>query len=599
MSPPLYQRLVDTLMSEFGYDYDATPDIIEEFDLMFDPGNIELVPKGPFNDNQFATGGRVGFSEGSGPDMDRVLELEEQGFSYEEAFEKAMQERLDRGFNQGGRVHMQEGGETKQKTYEELLADLDTAQADLSDGSVSVTQESPGIEALYRQYGPQLSNVLASPIDQEGMEGRFGSLLPGAAGQNQLQQAAIQQQLDQSGYGQAMFGNDGQFTGIRGATGSNPYGNTAAGGQATGVGGYQQYLNQATTAANAAQAAAAAGQNAGQAGINQANTMAGLMGGQALAGQNAGAQQLANAQQQADLMSGAAAAGQGAGDADFAAARGFTGPQGYESFMSPFQQEVIDSTMSDYQQELARQQSQLGLGAGNAFGGSRFGVAQGELGAQGARGMASQLANLRQQGFSQANQLASQAAQQRMGLGQAAQQQAAQNVGLFGQGLQGQQSQAGQMQNQVGQNMGLYGQAGQSALAGSQAAQGQVLNNMNLFNQAGQTQAGLASLQPSLAAQRIGAIGQMGAQQQQQAQGIMDTERAANKQIAYEPYDRMGFFGDQLAKMTQGYGGQQTFSTQQQSQVSPFSSLLSGIGSIAGPALMTANAFGYGQGGQR
>ena len=115
-----------------------------------------------------------------------------------------------------------------------------------------------------------------------------------------------------------------------------------------------------------------------------AQTMADLMGGQSLAGQNAGAQQLANAQQQADLMSQAAAAGQGAGDADFAAARGFTGPQGYESFMSPYQQEVIDSTMADYQQELARQQSQLGLGAGNAFGGSRFGVAQGELGAQGA-----------------------------------------------------------------------------------------------------------------------------------------------------------------------------------------------------------------------
>ena len=57
-------------------------------------------------------GGRVGFSEGSGPDMDRVLELEEQGFSYEEAFEKAMQERLDRGFNQGGRVGLAYGGGT-------------------------------------------------------------------------------------------------------------------------------------------------------------------------------------------------------------------------------------------------------------------------------------------------------------------------------------------------------------------------------------------------------------------------------------------------------------------------------------------------------
>ena len=548
MSPPLYQRLIDTLMNDFGYDYDATPDIIEKFDLMFDPGNIELVPKGPFNDNQFATGGRVG---------------------------------------------MQEGGEAEEEqSYEDILADLDAAQADLSDGSVSITQESPGIEALYRQYGPQISNQLATPIRQragftptaeqaaKGMEG-YGSLLPGAAQQNQLQQQAIQQQLNQAGMGTAQFGNQGQFTGIQG--------------QGTGIAGYQQFLNQAGTDASGASAAALAGQNAGQAGINQANTMAGLMGGQALAGQNAGAQQLANAQQQADLMSGAALAGQGAGDADFAAARGFTGPQGYEDFMSPYQQEVIDSTMSDYQQELSRQQSQLGLGAGNAFGGGRFGVAQGELGAQGARGMASTLAGLRQQGFSQANQLAGQAAQQRMGLGQAAQQQAAQNVGLFGQGLQGQQSQAGQMQNQVGQNMGLYGQAGQAALGGSQAAQQQALQNVNMFGQTGQTQAGLASLQPQLAAQQIAGLGQMGAQQQQQAQGILDTNRAANKQIAYEPYDRMGFFGDQLAKMTQGYGGQQTFSTQQQAQTSPFSQLLSGIGSIAAPAMMTASAFGYGR----
>ena len=488
--------------------------------------------------------------------------------------------------NNGGRVGLSNGGDTD-PTYQEIL---DKIQAGYPEGTEqTIKRNPPQLEALMQAYGPQLAKTLGTTLNPmtggTNVSGQtYGAYAPESAGQNTLQQASINAALKQAGLGTGQFGSDGQFTGMTGGD---------------GIGAYQQFLNQAGIDATGASAAAAAGQNAGQAGINQAQTMAGLMGGQALAGQNAGAQQLANAQQQADLMSGAAAAGQGAGDADFAAARGFTGPQGYESFMSPYQQEVIDSTMMDYQQELARQQSQLGLGAGNAFGGSRFGVAQGELGAQGARGMASQLANLRQQGFQQANQLAGQAYGQRMGLGQAAQQQAAQNVGLFGQGLQGQQSQAGQMQNQVGQNMGLYGQAGQSALAGSQAAQGQVLNNMNLFNQAGQTQAGLASLQPSLAAQRIGAIGQMGAQQQQQAQGILDTDRAANKQIAYEPYDRMGFFGDQLAKMTQGYGGQQTFSTQQQSQVSPFSSLLSGIGSIAGPALMTANAFGYGQGGQR
>ena len=65
-------------------------------------------------------GGRVGLSEGSGPDMDRVLELEEQGFSYEEAFEKAMQERLDRGYNQGGRVGLSEGGEPSMERVLEL-----------------------------------------------------------------------------------------------------------------------------------------------------------------------------------------------------------------------------------------------------------------------------------------------------------------------------------------------------------------------------------------------------------------------------------------------------------------------------------------------
>ena len=528
--------------------------------------------------------------------LDELLEL---GTPLEEAEMQAleaMREALAGPYANGGRVHMQEGGETEQKTYEELLADLDAAQADLSDGSVSITQESPGIEALYRQYGPQVSNQLATPIRQragftptaeqaaKGIEG-YGSLLPGAAGQNQLQQQAIQMQLNQAGLGTAQFdntiGGTGAFTGMQGT--------------GTGIAGYQPYLNQATTAANAAQAAAAAGQNAGQTGINQANTMAGLMGGQALAGQNAGAQQLANAQQQADLMSGAAAAGQGAGDADFAAARGFTGPQGYESFMSPFQQEVIDSTMSDYQQELARQQSQLGLGAGNAFGGSRFGVAQGELGAQGARGMASQLANLRQQGFQQANQLAGQAYGQRMGLGQAAQQQAQQNQALYGQSLGAQQSQAGQMQNQVGQNMGLYGQAGQSALGGSQAAQQQAGQNMALYGQSGQMQSGLASLQPQLAAQNIGLLGQLGGQQQQQEQARLDTTSQANKMVAFEPYDRMGFFGQQVTGLGGGYPGQTTYSQQANSTVSPMMQLFGTGASIAGGIGNLASTFGFGE----
>ena len=487
--------------------------------------------------------------------------------------------------NNGGRVGLSNGGDTD-PTYQQIL---DKIQAGYPEGTEqTIKRNPPQLEALMQAYGPQLAKTLGTTLNPmtggTNVSGQtYDAYAPESAGQNTLQQASINAALKQAGLGTGQFDNStggtGAFTGMTGGD---------------GIGAYQQFLNQAGIDATGASAAAAAGQNVGQAGINQAQTMAGLMGGQALAGQNAGAQQLANAQQQADLMSGAAAAGQGAGDADFAAARGFTGPQGYESFMSPFQQEVIDSTMSDYQQELARQQSQLGLGAGNAFGGSRFGVAQGELGAQGARGMASQLANLRQQGFRQANQLASQAAQQRMGLGQAAQQQAAQNVGLFGQGLQGQQSQAGQMQNQVGQNMGLYGQAGQSALGGSQAAQQQAGQNMALYGQSGQMQSGLASLQPQLAAQNIGLLGQLGGQQQQQEQARLDTTSQANKMVAFEPYDRMGFFGQQVTGLGGGYPGQTTYSQQANSTVSPMMQLFGTGASIAGGIGNLASTFGFG-----
>jgi len=59
----------------------------------------------------FADGGRIGFSEGSDPDMDRVIELEQQGFSYEEAFEIAMKELMNRDYNaNGGRIGLANGG---------------------------------------------------------------------------------------------------------------------------------------------------------------------------------------------------------------------------------------------------------------------------------------------------------------------------------------------------------------------------------------------------------------------------------------------------------------------------------------------------------
>ena len=82
--------------------------------------------------------------------------------------------------------------------------------------------------------------------------------------------------------------------------------------------------------------------------------------------------------------------------------------------MSPYQQQVIDATMSQLDRDLQQQQAQLGASAGSAFGGGRFGVAQGELAAQGALNKALTTAQLQQQGFGLANQLAAQAAQQQL-----------------------------------------------------------------------------------------------------------------------------------------------------------------------------------------
>ncbi len=76
------------------------------------------------------------------------------------------------------------------------------------------------------------------------------------------------------------------------------------------------------------------------------------------------------------------------------------------SYMSPYQQQVIDATMADYDAQAAK--SRLGLGAqavaGGAFGAGRHGIAEAEFDALSNRGRASMLAQLRQQGFQQGQQ---------------------------------------------------------------------------------------------------------------------------------------------------------------------------------------------------
>ena len=96
----------------------------------------------------------------------------------------------------------------------------------------------------------------------------------------------------------------------------------------------------------------------------------------------------------------------------------YSGPQAYQQFMSPYQQQVIDTTLSEFDRQRQIAQQQIGARAiqSGAFGGAREGVQQAEFGAQSLQDRAALQAQLLQQGFGQAQQAAGQAFQQQQGL---------------------------------------------------------------------------------------------------------------------------------------------------------------------------------------
>ena len=118
-------------------------------------------------------------------------------------------------------------------------------------------------------------------------------------------------------------------------------------------------------------------------------------------------------------------------------AAAYSGPQAYQQFMSPYQQQVIDTTLKEFdvqrQKALAGQQAQAV--ASGAFGGAREGVQRAEYGAQTLQDRAALQAQLLQQGFGQAQQAAAQAFQQQQGLASLQPQlagQEAQQIGALG-----------------------------------------------------------------------------------------------------------------------------------------------------------------------
>jgi len=230
-------------------------------------------------------------------------------------------------------------------------------------------------------------------------------------------------------------------------------------------------------------------------------------------------------------LTGAAAAGQAPGAAPMGleaygglgTAAGLTGPMTTAqtaAYMSPYQQAVIDATLGEFDIQAAKGIGALGtaaVGAG-AFGGGRHGIAEAEYQTQSDRNRAALQAGLLEQGFGQAQQARQQDLMNQMGISQA--------------------------------QLGL-----------------------------GQYQAGLGATTQQLAGGDIGLAGQVGATNQAQAQAIADAQREANRMTLYEPYERLGFFGQGLTGLMGGYPAQ--YQSQIQPNPTPLQSAL-GIGSVLG-----------------
>jgi len=89
-------------------------------------------------------------------------------------------------------------------------------------------------------------------------------------------------------------------------------------------------------------------------------------------------------------------------------AQAYTGPTAYQQFMSPYQQDVINTTLAEFDRQRQIQQRNIPAAAiqAGAFGGGREGVQLAEFGAESLRNRAALQAQLLEQGFGRAQQAA-------------------------------------------------------------------------------------------------------------------------------------------------------------------------------------------------
>ena len=183
--------------------------------------------------------------------------------------------------------------------------------------------------------------------------------------------------------------------------------------------------------------------------------------------------------------------------------------QQIDQFMSPFQSQVIQATLNEFdrnkqiqEQQIRDQQAALG-----ALGSGRAGVQLAEFGTGAARERALLQANLLQQGFNQAIQARQQDIANRFGVAQGQQ-----GLGAF-----------------------------RSGLAGQEAALGQATTG--------------------IAGANLARLGQLGALNQAQRQAELDATREAARQAAFLPQEQLGNFADIATGIMGGMRGTGTVAT--------------------------------------
>ena len=204
-----------------------------------------------------------------------------------------------------------------------------------------------------------------------------------------------------------------------------------------------------------------------------------------------------------------------------------TGAQAFQQdvsqFMSPYQSQVIDASLAEFdrnsqiqQQQIRDQQAKLG-----ALGSGRAGVQLSEFGTGAARERALLQAGLLQQGFQQAQGARQQDIQNRFGLGQA-------QAGLAGQ---------------------------QAGLAGATQGLGSFRSGL------AQQQAQLGSATQGLQGTDITRLGQLGSINQAQDQAQRDATREFTRMAAFQPQEELNRFADITTGIMGGMRGTGTTTT--------------------------------------